>query len=284
MITFSQCWQKIDWNTASLRIHSKSEQDVERALNTNSPSTEDMMALLSPSAKNYLEPLAQRARYLTRQRFGNTVNFFVPLYLSNFCTNECSYCGFSISNRIQRKILDEQEIIQECEVISAQNVDNILLVTGEHKHKVGIEYFRRYVPKVRKYFTYIMMEVQPLLSQEYAELKTLGLNSILVYQETYHLPTYQIHHLRGKKRDFFWRLETPDRIASVGIDKIGLGVLIGLSQDWRTDCYMVARHLLYLRNHYWRINYSLSFPRLRPYPGQGVIPSSLIDEAQLLQV
>ncbi|PLK58848.1 2-iminoacetate synthase ThiH [Candidatus Palibaumannia cicadellinicola] len=284
MITFSQHWQRIDWNAASMRIHSQSKLDVERALAASSIGPKEMMALLSPVASVYLEPIAQRARHLTRQRFGNTVSFYLPLYLSNLCANECSYCGFSISNRIRRKILNEQEIIEECEAIRAQNIDYLLLVTGEHKNKVGMDYFRNCVPKVSDYFSSLIMEVQPLLQQEYAELKMLGLDGILVYQETYHLPTYHLHHLRGKKRDFFWRLETPDRVACAGIDKIGLGALIGLSKDWRTDCYMMARHLLYLRNSYWRSNYSLSFPRLRPCAGRGVTPASFIDEAELLQV
>lgn len=183
-----------------------------------------------------------------------------------------------MSNRIRRRTLDEQKILSECRAIRAKGIDNVLLVTGEHKSKVGIDYFRRYVPLVRQEFSSLMMEVQPLSQAKYAELKGLGLDGVLVYQETYHPPTYRHHHLRGQKQDFVWRLETPDRLARAGIDKIGLGVLIGLSDNWRADCYMVARHLLYMHHTYWQSRYSLSFPRLRPCTG-GVMPASLMDEA-----
>ncbi len=86
----------------------------------------------------------------------------------------------------------------------------------------------------------------------------------MVYQETYHEGMYAQHHLKGKKQDFFWRLDTPDRSGEAGIDKIGLGALIGLSDSWRVDCFMVAEHLLWLQQRYWRSRYSISFPRLRP--------------------
>lgn len=283
MDTFTTHWSRVDWDDAGLRINTKTARDVERALNTDRLTREDFMALISPAALPYIEPLAQRAQQLTRQRFGNVINFYLPLYLSNLCSNDCTYCGFSMSNHLKRKTLDEVEIIRECEAIRAKGYENLLLVTGEHQQKVGMEYFRRYVPLIREYFSSLMMEVQPLSQQDYAELKTLGLDGVMVYQETYHEATYHRHHLRGQKMDFFWRLETPDRLACAGIDKIGLGALIGLSDNWRTDSYMVAEHLLYLQKNYWQSRYSLSFPRLRPCAG-GITPASIMNESQLLQV
>ena len=144
------------------------------------------MALLSPAAADYLEPLAQRAQRLTRQRFGNTVSFYVPLYLSNLCANDCTYCGFSMSNRIKRKTLDEAEITRECAAIRELGFEHLLLVTGEHQSKVGMDYFRRHLPDIRRQFASLQMEVQPLATEEYAELKRLGLDGVMVYQESYH--------------------------------------------------------------------------------------------------
>lgn len=280
---FTERWRELDWHDIQLRINSKSARDVERALAAPRLSREDMMALLSPAASAYLEPLAQRAQRLTRQRFGNTVSFYVPLYLSNLCANDCTYCGFSMSNRIKRKTLDAEEIARECEAIRSMGFDNLLLVTGEHQTKVGMDYFRRHLPDIRRRFASLQMEVQPLSQEEYAELKTLGLDGVLVYQETYNETVYARHHLRGNKQDFFWRLETPDRLGRAGIDKIGLGALIGLSDSWRVDCFMVAEHLLWLQQHYWQSRYSVAFPRLRPCAG-GIEPASLMDERQLVQV
>lgn len=240
------------------------------------------MALLSPAAGDYLEELAARAHQLTRQRFGNTVSFYIPLYLSNLCANDCTYCGFSMSNKIRRKTLDAREIDAECRAIRDMGFEHLLLVTGEHQTKVGMDYFRQHLPAIRSQFSSLQMEVQPLEEQEYAELKLLGLDGVLVYQETYHPAVYARHHLRGNKQDFIWRLETPDRLGRAGIDKIGLGALTGLSDCWRTDCYMVAEHLLWLQKTYWKSRFSVSFPRLRPCAG-GTQPASVMSDAQLVQ-
>ncbi|VFP87345.1 2-iminoacetate synthase ThiH [Candidatus Erwinia haradaeae] len=284
METFSKKLKEIQWDIISSRIHNQTIKDVERALMLENLGLQEMMALLSPIGIHYLETIAQRAYTVTRQRFGNTVTFYLPLYLSNLCANDCTYCGFSMKNRIRRKILGRQEIIRECEAIHAKGINHLLLVTGEHQTKVGIEYFRRYVPLIRKYCSSLVMEVQPMLQEDYEELIELGLDGVLVYQETYHTQTYSHHHLCGKKQDFLWRLETPDRLARSGVDKIGLGILIGLSDDWRTDCYILAKHLLYLRKTYWKSRYSLSFPRLRPFTGSVLDSSSTVSESELLQV
>lgn len=282
MADFLQRWQQLNWDDITLRINAKTVRDVEKALNSPKVGREELMALLSPAAAAYLEPLAQRAQRLMRQRFGNTVSFYVPLYLSNLCANDCTYCGFSMSNRIKRKTLDQQEIARECEAIRAMGFDNLLLVTGEHQTKVGMDYFRRHLPDIRARFSSLMMEVQPLAQEEYGELKALGLDGVLVYQETYHEGSYRQHHLKGNKQDFFFRLETPDRLGRAGIDKIGLGTLNGLSDNWRTDCFMMAEHLLWLQQTYWQSRYSLAFPRLRPCAG-GIQPASLMSEKQLVQ-
>lgn len=272
-----------DWDDLTLRINSKTARDVELALNSPKLTREDFMALISPAAAPYLEPLAQRAQRLTRQRFGNVVSFYVPLYLSNLCANDCTYCGFSMSNHLKRKTLDAAEIERECVAIKTLGFEHLLLVTGEHQRKVGMDYFRQHLPAIRRHFSSLMMEVQPLTQQDYAELKTLGLDGVLVYQETYHPATYQQHHLRGQKQDFHWRLSTPDRLGRAGIDKIGLGALIGLSSSWRTDCYLLAEHLFYLQQTYWQSRYSISFPRLRPCAG-GIEPASIMSEPQLVQL
>jgi len=282
MKTFTDRWRQLDWDDIRLRINGKTAAEVERALAARHPGREEMMALLSPAAGAYLEPMARRAQQLTRQRFGNTVSFYVPLYLSNLCANECTYCGFSMSNRIKRKTLDEEEIARECAAIREMGFEHLLLVTGEHQAKVGMDYFRRHLPAVRRQFSSLQMEIQPLSQEEYAELKILGLDGVLVYQETYHEQVYARHHLKGNKQDFFWRLETPDRLGRAGIDKIGLGSLTGLSDSWRVDCYMVAEHLLWLQQQYWQSRYSVSFPRLRPCAG-GIEPASIMDERQLVQ-
>jgi len=135
---------------------------------------------------------------------------------------------------------------------------------------------------ISPHFSNVSMEVQPLDEHEYKDLATLGLNSVLVYQETYHKEDYKKHHPKGKKSNFNYRIETPDRLGAAGIHKIGLGVLIGL-EDWRTDSFFNALHLNYLEKTYWQTKYSVSFPRLRPHAG-GLQPKVEITDKELVQL
>lgn len=281
-MSFIEKFGQLDWDDISLAILSKTSVDVERALSKPKRDLEDFKALISPAAEPYLEQMAQASYALTRKRFGNTMSLYIPLYLSNLCANACSYCGFSMENRIRRRTLNQVEVEAEIEAIKKMKFDSVLLVTGEHETKVGMDYFREMLPVIKSQFNYLAMEVQPLEQHEYAELKTLGLDAVMVYQETYHPSTYAQHHLRGNKTNFEFRLETPDRLAKAGIDKIGIGALIGLD-DWRTDCFYVAAHLDYLERTYWQTRYSISFPRLRPCAG-GLQPKSIMSDKQLVQL
>ncbi len=281
-MTFSEQFAGMNWDDIRLSIYSKTAQDVERALRKPKRDLEDFKALISPAAEPYLEQMAQLSAALTRKRFGNTIGFYVPLYLSNLCANACTYCGFSMENKLKRRTLNLEDIEKECKAIKKLNFDSLLLVTGEHERKVGLDYFRQALPTIKKHFSYLAMEVQPLDQQDYAELKSLGLDAVMVYQETYNRRTYAEHHLRGKKMDFDYRLETADRLARAGIDKIGIGALIGLD-EWRVDCFFVAAHLDYLERTYWQTRYSLSFPRLRPCEG-GVEVKSEMNDRQLVQL
>ncbi|HCE4642666.1 TPA: 2-iminoacetate synthase ThiH [Vibrio parahaemolyticus] len=286
-MSFYDRFQQLDWDDISISIYAKTAQDVERALAKPKRDLEDFKALISPAAEPYLEQMAKLSYSLTRKRFGNTMSLYIPLYLSNLCANACTYCGFSMENRIKRRTLNRDEVEAEIDAIKRMKFDSVLLVTGEHETKVGMKYFREMVPIIKQRFNYLAMEVQPLNQDEYAELKTLGLDAVMVYQETYHPKTYAQHHLRGNKMDFRYRLETPDRLAKAGIDKIGIGALIGL-EEWRADCFFAAAHLDYLERTYWQSRYSISFPRLRPcagnVPASGLQPKSVMTDKQLVQL
>ena len=281
-MSFADTLAATDWDDIRLRIYATTAKEVEAALNAPHVTLQHLPALLSPAAESYLPVLASRARQLTRCRFGHTMQFFVPLYLSNLCANECTYCGFSASNAIRRKTLSEEEVTAEVAAIKAMGFDSILLVTGEHERKVGMDYFCRVLPLIKPHFSYVAMEVQPLSQSDYQTLKTLGVDAVMVYQETYQRRRYAEYHTRGKKQDFDWRLQTPERLARAGMDKIGLGVLIGLN-DWRVDSYFTALHLEFLQSRYWRSRYSLSVPRLRPYTGDKVSTLDMTNR-QLLQL
>lgn len=274
----------LDLDKFSYLVDSRTDRDVERALSRPGVhSVEDFAALISEAARrHYLKEMVQISIQLTRRRFGHCINMYLPLYLSNLCTNQCAYCGFSALNKFTRKVLTLPEIEEECQAMNRMGYENLLLVSGESQRRAGMDYFRQVLPLVKKYASYLQMEVQPLESEEYAELKELGLDAVSVYQETYHPQFYQKVHLGGRKQDYRWRLETPDRLGQAGIDKVGIGALLGL-YDWRVDLCAVALHILYLRDHYWKTQLSISFPRLRPAQG-GFQPTAPVSDAKLLQI
>lgn len=279
---FKELFDQYSWNDVKASIYDKTAQDVEQALHAGKRTLEDFKALISPAAQSYLEPMARLSRQLTQQRFGNTMQLYIPFYLSNECQNICTYCGFSLDNKIKRRTLGSQEILQEVAAIKAMGYDHVLLVTGEANQTVSIDYFKKALQLIRPHFANISMEVQPLDETEYASLIPYGLHAVLVYQETYHRDDYKLHHPKGRKSNFDYRLDTPDRLGRAGIHKIGLGVLIGL-EDWRTDSFFTALHLRYLEKTYWQTKYSLSFPRLRPFSG-GLPPKVEMNDRELVQL
>lgn len=260
---FKDWFDRYAWNTVVGDIQGTTPQRVEQALETSKRSLDDFKALISPAALPYLEPMAQQSRQLTQRRFGKTIQMYAPLYLSNECQNICTYCAFSLDNKIRRKTLTDEEVLIEAQAIKQLGYDHVLLVTGEANQTVGVEYIQHAIRLIRPLFAHISMEVQPLDLPEYKTLIAEGLHTVLVYQETYHEETYKTHHPKGKKSNFRYRLDTPDRLGKAGIHKMGLGALLGL-EDWRADSFFTALHLQYLQKTYWQSKYSISFPRLRP--------------------
>ena len=280
--TFEDHFQNYSWEEVEKSIYSKTQTDVETALAKQSRNLEDFKALISPAAEPYLEQMAAESRRITQKRFGKTVQMYAPMYLSNECNNICTYCGFSLDNKVKRRTLTGAEILQEALAIKDLGYDHILLVTGEDNRTVHTEYFKNALKILRPIFSNISIEVQPLEQEEYEELIPLGLHSVLVYQETYHKAEYKKHHPKGRKSNFSYRMDTADRLGKAGVHKIGLGILIGL-EDWRTDSFYNALHLDYLERTYWKTKYTISFPRLRPHSG-GLEPKVVMNDKELLQL
>jgi len=280
--SFIDVFDRLDWDDVKASIYAKTEQDVRRALDSPVRDLEDFKALISPAAAPFLEEMAQKSQFLTQQRFGKTIQMYIPMYLSNECQNICTYCGFSLDVAIPRKTLTDAEIHAEARIVKEKGYEHLLLVTGEANKTVGLPYFRNAIGLLKPYFSQISMEVQPLDEDEYRVLVEDGVYAVLVYQETYHKSDYKIHHPKGKKSNFNYRLDTPDRLGRAGVHKIGLGVLFGL-EDWRTDTFFCATHLDYLERTYWKTKYAISFPRLRPCAG-GMELKSIMSDRDLVQL
>ncbi len=282
MKTFKDIFNQYNWNEVLSSILSKTEEDVIKALNTSRRNLEDFKALISPAALPYLEQMAQMSNSITKKRFGNTIQMYAPMYLSNECQNICTYCGFSMTNKIPRRTLTDNEILKEVDFLKSKGYDHILLVTGEANKTVGVDYINNAIQVIQSRFANITIEVQPMDQSDYETLIKSGLYAVLVYQETYHKSEYKKHHPKGKKSNFDYRLETPDRLGRAGIHKIGLGALFGL-EDWRADSFFTALHLQYLQKVYWKTKYSISFPRLRPHSG-GLEPKVEMTDPDLVQL
>ncbi|MDR3253085.1 MAG: 2-iminoacetate synthase ThiH [Tannerella sp.] len=274
-----------DWDSIKSRVYAKTAQDVECALHKSGFLTvDDFMALVSPAASRYIEPMAALSRRYTQQRFGKTIQFYVPLYLTNSCVNHCVYCGFNRNNDIRRIILTDEQIRREIEGIKQiGDFRHILLVTGENPRDAGVDYLENAIRLVRPFFQSISIEVQPLKTDEYRRLTESGLNAVYCYQETYNRANYKRYHPKGMKSKFDWRLDAFDRMGQAGVHKTGLGVLIGL-EDWRTDVAVMAAHLAYLKRTYWQTKYSISFPRMRPHEGEVFQPNVVMSDRELAQL
>ena len=281
-MNFKNIFSTYNWDEQKTSIYSKTTKDVENAISSKKRTLEDFKALVSPAAIPYIEQMATLSHEITTKRFGKTIQLYAPMYLSNECNNICTYCGFSLDNKIKRKTLTDAEIIKEAEFIKKQGFNHILLVTGEANQTVHVPYVKKAIELIRSKFANISIEVQPLEINEYKELHEAGVYSILIYQETYHKEVYKQYHPKGKKSNFDYRLDTPERVGKSGTHKIGLGVLLGL-EDWRVDSFFCALHLDYLQKTFWQTKYSISFPRMRP--AEGIIePNVIVSDKELVQL
>lgn len=282
---FSDELLKYSWDDTTAAIAAKTEQDVLRALQKEHCNVDDFMALISPAAEPYLEQMARLSHRYTEERFGRTVSMFIPLYLTNSCTNSCVYCGFHVANKMKRTILTPEEMVKEYEAIKQLGpFENLLIVTGENPALAGTPYLAKALDLAKPYFSNLKIEVMPLSAEDYKELTHHGMNGVICFQETYHRENYKLYHPRGMKSKFEWRVNGFDRMGQAGVHSIGMGVLIGLEKEWRTDLTMMARHLRYLQRHYWRTKYSVNFPRMCPAENGGFQPNCVMTDKELAQL
>jgi 2-iminoacetate synthase len=257
-------------------------QSVRESLAKSKLSLADFANLISPAASELLEHLGRRSRAMTQQRFGKVIRLFAPLYLSNECINNCSYCGFSRDNPILRVTLSLDEVRREASELKSQGFRNLLLVAGEHPKFVSNNYLRDCIAALHNDWPGISLEVGPMETEEYRPLVAAGADGLVVYQETYDRKVYAEMHTAGPKRNFDWRLETPERAYAAGFRRLGISPLYGLA-DWRFEALSVAAHADYLLRHCWKAQLTVSLPRLRPCAGE-FQPLTHISDRELAQL
>jgi len=255
---------------------------VAESLGRNGLTLADFAGLISPAGAGLLEPMCRRSQALTQQRFGRVIRLFAPLYLSNECINNCKYCGFSRDNAILRVTLTVEEVVREAQSLKEKGFRNILLVAGEHPKFVSSGYMAECVSALHAEMPSISLEVGPMETKEYRPLVEAGADGLVVYQETYDRAVYAEMHTAGPKRDFNWRLETPERAYAAGFRRLGIGALYGLA-DWRREAIAVAAHAAYLLRTCWKAQLTISLPRLRPCAGE-FQPLTQMSDRELAQL
>lgn len=272
-------WNNFDfepfWNNVS-------DNDVLKAIEKGKLNIIDFLTLLSPKASDYLEEMAQKANALTLKHFGNAKLLYAPLYLSNYCANQCIYCGFNCKNKISRKKLTYDEVKKESDAIYNLGIRNILLLTGESRSQSPISYISDCIKIVKEKFPSVGIEVYEMTVDEYKELVEAGADSFCMYQETYDREVYEKVHISGPKKDFKTRLETPGHACKAGMRSVNIGALLGLSK-WRKDFFFTGLHADFLQNEYPDVEISISPPRLRPHIG-AYQPAEIVEDKDIVQI
>jgi 2-iminoacetate synthase len=254
---------------------------VQAALDRATLTVDDFLALLSPVAVPFLEEMAAKAHQLTVQYFGRTIQLYIPLYISNFCSNKCVYCGFHTGNRIKRAKLSLEEIELEARAIAASGMQHILFLTGEAPEVTPMSYLEDTVALLKKYFASVSIEIYPMDVDDYARLKNAGADGLTIYQETYNRDRYKLVHLGGRKMDFRYRLEAPERGAEAGLRQVNLGPLLGLGEP-RSEVFFLGLHARHLEDIYLNTEVGVSLPRMNPAEGN-YRPDYHVDDRTFVQ-
>ncbi|MBS4912910.1 MAG: 2-iminoacetate synthase ThiH [Veillonella sp.] len=291
IMTFTSSMDKLDMSRLHYVLDTKNSfvdeaftaDHVKQALQKDELEPEDFMALLSSAAAPFLEDMAQKAKALTRARFGSNIQLFTPLYIANYCHNGCRYCGFNSKQTIKRAQLTADDIKRELEAIAQTGLQEILFLTGESESRSSVEYIASALELAKPYFANIGIEIYPANQADYKILHEAGADFITVFQETYDLTAYEYYHPYGNKRSFPYRFYAQERALNSGFRGAGFAALLGLS-NFRYDALATGLHLWSTQKSFPASELSFSVPRLRPVNGELGHFNHLVSDRDLLQI
>ncbi|MDR3048710.1 MAG: 2-iminoacetate synthase ThiH [Elusimicrobiota bacterium] len=275
---YKQQYKNIDFEKFAKTVCA---EQIKTILNKDEISEFDFLALLSPAALDFIEPMAQKAADIALKHFGKAIVLFAPLYASNFCINNCAYCGFSTRNDIERKILNLDEVEENAKIVSGFGIRHILLLTGESAVKTSMDYLKSCVKILKRYFDAVDIEIYPLTEDGYKELGEAGVEGLTVFQETYNEDLYKILHTKGAKANYRFRLETCERAGRAGYRNLNIGALLGLD-DFSRELFFTGIHAKFLQKNFPSSDIGVSFPRIRKAEG-GYQPRTVIADSNLVQ-
>ncbi len=237
----------------------------------------EMAALMEVDDPVLLDELFAVARWVKEEIYGNRLVLFAPLYISNLCKNECSYCAFRTHNTaLKRKVLTQEEIASEVKMLIDQGHKRLLMVAGEsYPTNEGFNYILRSIDTIyrtksnRGEIRRVNVNLAPVAVEQFRELKEAGIGTFQLFQETYHRDTYAKVHISGPKRDYDWRITAFDRAMEAGIDDVGIGVLLGL-YNWKFELLAMHQQIRHLEEKFGVGPHTISVPRMEPAVGSAV--------------
>ncbi|MCP4129568.1 MAG: [FeFe] hydrogenase H-cluster radical SAM maturase HydG [bacterium] len=263
-----------------------------KSLDLEGLSPEEVAILCNIEDPEFLNELFTTARTVKEKIYGKRMVIFAPLYISNFCDNECLYCAFRAGNKaLNRKILSLDEIGTDVEYLLKEGYKRLLLVAGESYPPEGFEFILKAIDRIYAAGTgsdnirRINVNVAPLTTEEFRLLKEAHIGTYQLFQETYHHETYAKVHTGGRKRDYNWRITGIDRAMEAGIDDCGIGVLFGL-YNWRFEILALMQHIRHLEKSFGLGPHTLSVPRLEPASGSPLSerPPALVSDGDFKKI
>ncbi|MFZ5816510.1 MAG: [FeFe] hydrogenase H-cluster radical SAM maturase HydG [Bacillota bacterium] len=241
---------------------------LERAALAKGLEPADVATLLMIEERPMLEDLFRTALHVKQKIYGDRIVLFAPLYVSNHCVNDCTYCGYRVQNQIPRRRLSMEELAEEVRVLQGMGHKRLALEAGEDPVNADIDYI---VECIRTIYASgdirrINVNIAAASVEEYVKLKEAEIGTYLLFQETYHRPTYARVHPRGPKHDYDWHTTALGRAQEAGIDDVGAGVLFGL-YDYRYEVLALLLHARHLEERFGVGPHTISVPRLKPAAG-----------------
>jgi 2-iminoacetate synthase len=242
---------------------------IEKALERKGLSLLEVAILLNHRSKETEKRIFEAAKEIKKNIYGRRIVLFAPLYIGNECINDCVYCGFRIKNKeCIRKTLTEAELEKEVRSLIGAGHKRLIVVYGEHP-QYSADFIKNTVDQIYAIkenhgeIRRININAAPFDVDGFAKIKSSGIGTYQIFQETYHEPTYKKLHISGPKSDYKWRLLGLDRAMEAGIDDVGIGALLGL-YDWKFELLSLLAHSEHLEQKFGVGPHTISFPRIEP--------------------